>query len=85
MDYIIQRLSGKPGLLTITDALRDKGLVKVPENKYDIVKQFNEAAVSAQVLHSMRPFIQQLESKDPSLSLSLDSSVKKLLDELSDL
>ena len=85
LDYIIQRLSGKPGLLTITDALRDKGLVKVPENKYDIVKQFNEAAVSAQVLHSMRPFIQQLGSKDPSLSLSLDSSVKKLLDELSDL
>lgn len=85
LDYIIQRLSGKPGLLSITGALRDKGLVETPENKYDIVKQFNEVAISTQVLNSMRPFIQQLGLKDPSLSLSLDSSVQNLLDELSDL
>ena len=83
MDYIISKLSGKPGLLDVADTLRDKGLVRVPAEKYDIVERFDEPAVSARVISLMRPLVQQLPDKDDALSL--DSSLRNILERLAEL
>ena len=80
MDYIISKLSGKPGLMTVAESLRDKGLVSVPEEKYDIVERFDEPAVSARVIGLMRPLVQQLPDKNDALSL--DGSLRNLLERL---
>ena len=83
MDYIISKLSGKPGLLEVAETLRDKGLVRVPAEKYDIVERFDEPAVSARVISLMRPLVQQLPDKDDALSL--DSSLRNILERLAEL
>lgn len=83
MDYIISKLSGKPGLLEVAETLRDKGLVRVPAEKYDIVERFDEPAVSARVISLMRPLVQQLPDKDDALSL--DSSLRNILERLAKL
>ena len=80
MDYIISKLSGKPGLMTVAESLRDKGLVSVPDEKYDIVERFDEPAVSARVIGLMRPLVQQLPNKNDALSL--DGSLRNLLERL---
>lgn len=80
MDYIISKLSGKPGLMTVAESLRDKGLVSVPEEKYDIVERFDEPAVSARVIGLMRPLVQQLPDKNDALSL--DGSLRNVLERL---
>ena len=80
MDYIISKLSGKPGLMTVAESLRDKGLVSVPDEKYDIVERFDEPAVSARVIGLMRPLVQQLPDKNDALSL--DGSLRNLLERL---
>lgn len=80
MDYIISKLSGKPGLMTVAESLRDKGLVSVPDEKYDIVERFDEPAVSARVIGLMRPLVQQLPDKDDALSL--DGSLRNVLERL---
>lgn len=83
MDYIISKLSGKPGLLEVAEALRDKGLVRVPAEKYDIVERFDEPAVSARVMSMMRPLVQQLPDKDDALFL--DGSLRNVLERLAEL
>ena len=80
MDYIISKLSGKPGLMTVAESLRDKGLVSVPDEKYDIVERFDEPAVSARVIGLMRPLVQQLPDKNDALSL--DGSLRNVLERL---
>lgn len=80
MDYIISKLSGKPGLMTVAESLRDKGLVSVPDEKYDIVERFDESAVSARVIGLMRPLVQQLPDKNDALSL--DGSLRNVLERL---
>jgi len=80
MDYIISKLSGKPGLMTVAESLRDKGLVRVPDEKYDIVERFDEPAVSARVIGLMRPLVQQLPDKNDALSL--DGSLRNVLERL---
>lgn len=80
MDYIISKLSGKPGLMTMAESLRDKGLVSVPDEKYDIVERFDEPAVSARVIGLMRPLVQQLPDKNDALSL--DGSLRNVLERL---
>lgn len=83
MDYIISKLSGKPGLLAVVESLREKGLVSVPDEKYDIVERFDEPAVSARVISLMRPLVQHLPDKDDALSL--DGSLRSLLERLAEL
>ena len=80
MDYVISRLSGKPGLLALAEAIREKGLVQIPDEKYDIVERFDEPAVSARVIGLMRPLVQQLPNKNDALSL--DGSLRNLLERL---
>ena len=80
MDYIISKLSGKPGLMTVAESLRDKGLVSVPDEKYDIVERFDEPAVSARVIGLMRPLVQQMPDKNDALSL--DGSLRNVLERL---
>lgn len=83
MDYVISRLSGKPGLLALAGAIREKGLVQIPEERYDIVERFDESAASARVIGLMRPLVQQLPDKDDALSL--DGSLRNLLERLAEL
>lgn len=81
MEYIISKLSGKPGLMELAENIREKGLVEVPAERYDIVERFDELAASARIMNVMRPFVQQLPDKNNS-SL-LDDSLQHLLDRLS--
>ena len=81
MDYIISKLSGKPGLMELAENIREKGLVEVPAERYDIVERFDELAASARIMNVMRPIVQQLPDKNNS-SL-LDDSLQHLLDRLS--
>lgn len=81
MEYIISKLSGKPGLMELAENIREKGLVEVPAERYDIVERFDEFAASARIMNVMRPFVQQLPDKNNS-SL-LDDSLQHLLDRLS--
>ncbi len=82
MEYIISRLSGKPGLIKIAESIREKGLVEVPAERYDIVERFDESAVSARVMTLMRSLVQQLPDKDNALVL--DGSLQQLLNRLSE-
>lgn len=81
MEYIISKLSGKPGLMELAENIREKGLVEVPAERYDIVERFDEFAASARIMNVIRPFVQQLPDKNNS-SL-LDDSLQHLLDRLS--
>lgn len=81
MEYIISKLSGKPGLMELAENIREKGLVEVPAERYDIVERFDELAASARIMNVMRPIVQQLPDKNNS-SL-LDDSLQHLLDRLS--
>lgn len=81
LEYIISRLAGKPGLMALAENIREKGLVEVPAERYDIVERFHEATASARVMSVMRSFVQQLPNKDNSTSL--DDSLQHLLDRLS--
>ena len=81
MEYIISKLSGKPGLMELAENIREKGLVEVPAERYDIVERFDEPAASARIMNVMRPFVQQLPDKNNSLFL--DDSLQHLLDRLS--
>ena len=81
MEYIISKLSGKPGLMELAENIREKGLVEVPAERYDIVERFDEFAASARIMNVMRPFVQQLPDKNNS-SL-LDDFLQHLLDRLS--
>ena len=81
MEYIISKLSGKSGLMELAENIREKGLVEVPAERYDIVERFDELAASARIMNVMRPFVQQLPDKNNS-SL-LDDSLQHLLDRLS--
>lgn len=81
MEYIISKLSGKPGLMELAENIREKGLVEVPAERYDIVERFDELAASARIMNVMRPFVQQLPDKNNS-SL-LDDFLQHLLDRLS--
>ena len=81
MEYIISKLSGKPGLMELAENIREKGLVEVPAERYDIVERFDELAASARIMNVMRPFVQQLPDKNNSLFL--DDFLQHLLDRLS--
>ncbi len=81
MEYIISRLAGKPGLMALAENIREKGLVEVPVERYDIVKGFHETTASARVMNVMRSLVQQLPDKENSVSL--DDSLQHLLDRLS--
>lgn len=81
MEYIISRLAGKPGLMALAENIREKGLVEVPVERYDIVKRFHETTASARVMNVMRSLVQQLPDKENSVSL--DDSLQHLLDRLS--
>ena len=77
MEYIISKLSGKPGLMELAENIREKGLVEVPAERYDIVERFDELAASARIMDVMRRLLQQLPDKNNS-SL-VDDSVEPLL------
>lgn len=81
MEYIISKLSGKPGLMELAESIRDRGLVEVPAERYDIVERFDEPAASARIMNVMRPLVQQLPDRDKSVYL--EDSLQKLLDRLS--
>lgn len=80
MEYIIHRLTGRPGLLASAEALRNKGLVEVPEELYDVVEKFDVAAVASKVFGFMRNLIHQLPDEDAAYAL--DSSVTNILERL---
>ena len=83
MEYIISKLSGKPGLMALAENIREKGLVEVPAERYDIVERFDEPAASARIMNVMRPFVQQLPDKEKSFYL--DDSLQHLLNRLSEI
>ncbi|MBR5867256.1 MAG: hypothetical protein IKZ04_05035, partial [Spirochaetaceae bacterium] len=80
MDYIIDRLTGRPGLLATAEELRRNGLVQIPESRYDIVQKFDESATTGRVLSSMRSFIHQLPDKN--IATALDNAVIDVLERL---
>ena len=67
--------------MELAENIREKGLVEVPAERYDIVERFDELAASARIMNVMRPFVQQLPDKNNS-SL-LDDFLQHLLDRLS--
>ena len=83
MEYVISKLSGKPGLMALAENIREKGLVEVPAERYDIVERFDEPAASARIMNVMRPFVQQLPDKEKSFYL--DDSLQHLLNRLSEI
>ena len=83
MEYVISKLSGKPGLMALAENIREMGLVEVPAERYDIVERFDEPAASARIMNVMRPFVQQLPDKEKSFYL--DDSLQHLLNRLSEI
>ena len=83
MEYVISKLSGKPGLMALAENIREKGLVEVPAERYDIVERFDEPAASARIMNVMRPFVQELPDKEKSFYL--DDSLQHLLNRLSEI
>ena len=67
--------------MALAENIREKGLVEVPVERYDIVKRFHETTASARVMNVMRSLVQQLPDKENSVSL--DDSLQHLLDRLS--
>ncbi len=85
LDYVIDRLSGKPGLLAAAEALRTNGLVAAPEQRYDIVEKFDEIAVAGKVFGFMRPLIHALPDKDSAVALDASAAaVLRKLDSVAD-
>ncbi len=80
IDYIIDRLTGRPGLLATAEELRRNGLVQIPEARYDIVEKFDEAATTGRVLSLMRAFIHHLPEKN--IAIALDNAVIDVLERL---
>lgn len=80
IDYIIERLSGRPGLLATAEEMRRKGLVDIPCERYDIVEKFDDVGVTGRVFSFMRGMIHQLPDKD--VAQSLDGAVTDILEKL---
>ena len=81
LDSLINKLSGRPGLLATAEAIRQQGLVEVPEEVYDVVKKFDTPSVIGKVFGFMRPLIRELPDQDAAAAL--DNAVSDIIQRLS--
>lgn len=80
MDFVIDRLDGRDGLLAVSEYLRKTGIVDVPERRYDIVEKFDNAAFTGRVFSIMRQYIHALPDKN--MVTALDTAVTRILEQL---
>ena len=80
MDFVIDRLDGRDGLLAVSEYLRKTGIVDVPERRYDIVEKFDNAAFTGRVFSIMRQYIHALPDKN--MATALDTAVTRILEQL---
>lgn len=80
MDFVIDRLDGRDGLLAVSEYLRKTGIVDVPEGRYDIVEKFDNAAFAGRVFSIMRQYIHALPDKN--MATALDTAVTQILEQL---
>lgn len=83
LDYIIDKMDGRPGLLASAEALRKNGIVDIPEERYDVVKEFNEAVTTGRVFSHIRELIHQLPDKDTVFAL--DGIATEIMERLANL
>lgn len=83
LEFLIARLSGKPGLLKTADSLRKSGVIdsEIQSGKADSLEHCSFAERSSAVLHSMCDFAENMEDK--YLSITLIQMAKETLEKLS--
>ncbi len=82
MDYIIAKMSGKPGLLETVQSLRDSGVLGVQENAAENFSDGTESEMVEKVLNKMKNLAKDLQDKPLSCALCecADSVLGRLKD-----
>lgn len=83
LEFLIARLSGKPGLLKTADSLRKSGVIdsELKNGKADLLEHCSFAERSSAVLNVMCDFAESMEDK--YLSVNLIQMAKETLEKLS--